>query len=614
MSGAFFMAEIKTYAENYNIPLQEAYKQRRPLFLGNVASTQDIDTLIARAKEEAGLANFNKDAVERENALYQQQEAEAKLQEEIKEWENKVDKFESGELNPRKPVIMLRNTPLVLTLLGADKNLTISTEYETLNKVLRDKHKLPDGVTKQIPQAMTDPIMIFKSATVGGDFVMMLELKDQHEATVVVPVSLKYDGLGGYTVNYVSSIYGQKNTETNKPRNHWFINQIEQGNLVYQNNKKSRKWSASSGLQLPRVGQKVTLNGKIQSILTENDLSRAKQANPTFYQDNSIIQGSITPVEGAKSIIRFFQATDISTGFHEFGHYMRFAMKQKADLENARTQDIKDWKKACEFVGAKDGEIWTREQEEKFTDAVMEYLHTGEAPSKGLKRVFANIARWLTKLYQKVSRSGIEISPEMKAVFDRQLATEKEILAARQKIGISEVNSILTNIQESDLSYLSDEERERYNALVHESDIDAYSSLLEKKGRELEENRKTWKQNAEIAFKLDRDNQELAYIMDKGGIYLSEDLLDQYQISLQAIKKARPFQYNKIFTADKSKSVDIDIIAERFGFEGNGAIADLFGQLAAIPNKQTFINNYMAEQELLWRQFGEKNRRTFWTD
>ncbi len=76
---SLFTAKIKTYAENYNIPLQEAYKQRRPLFLGNVASTQNIDTLIARAKEEAGLAIFNKDAVERENALYQQQEEASKI-------------------------------------------------------------------------------------------------------------------------------------------------------------------------------------------------------------------------------------------------------------------------------------------------------------------------------------------------------------------------------------------------------------------------------------------------------------------------------------------------------------------------------------------------------
>lgn len=603
---SLFMAEIKTYAENYNIPLQEAYKQRRPLFLGNVASTQDIDTLIARAKEEAGLANFNKDAVEKENALYQQQEAEAKLQEEIKEWENKVDDIAASKKIPSSEVLMLKQTPLIMSLIGKD---TLTGKIASENGIYASPHffdgthpNMTPDMRKQIPQALDDPIAIFDSDNPknrkNGDIVFMLDIKDSNGATTIVPVTLNVIGNNRVEINIATSAYTKENNGV--PSDKWFENQIQtKKNARYINGQKMKAWQTGAGVYFPITG---LTNAHKNKIYNENDLVKLKGEYPAYYQEQPVIQGSITPVEGAKSIIRFFTATDISTGFHEFGHYMRFAMKQKADLENARTQDIKDWKKACEFVGAKDGEIWTREQEEKFTDAVMEYLHTGEAPSKGLKRVFANIARWLTKLYQKVSRSGIEISPEMKAVFDRQLATEKEILAARQKIGISEVNSILTNIQESDLSYLSDEERERYNALVHESDIDAYSSLLEKKGRELEENRKTWKQNAEIAFKLDRDNQELAYIMDKGGIYLSEDLLDQYQISLQAIKKARPFQYNKIFTADKSKSVDIDEVAERFGFDGNGAIADLFGQMAAIPNKQSFIDNYMAEQELLWRK------------
>ncbi len=300
-------------------------------------------------------------------------------------------------------------------------------------------------------------------------------------------------------------------------------------------------------------------------------------------------------MEGAKAIIRFFTSADISTGFHEFGHYMQFAMEQKARLENAREQDIQDWKTACDFVGAKEGEAWTREQHEKFADAVLEYLHRGEAPSKNLKRVFANIARWLTKLYEKISHSGVEINPQLKEVFDRQLATEKEILAARQKLGIAETNPILSSVQERDLAFLSPEKREQFNALAQDSDIDAYSAMTEKKGRELEEHKKIWNSNAELAYQLDKDTVLLEQIIDEGGIYIDEDLREQYRESLVETHRQRPAQYNAIFTSDKSKSVDIELAAERFGFEGPGAVDSFMGHIASLPNKERFIAEYVAE-------------------
>lgn len=602
---SLFMAEIKTYAENYNIPLQEAYKQRRPLFLGDVASTQDIDTLIARAKQEAGLANFNKDAVERENALYQQREAERieaeqKLQSDLQAWEKTVEDVLSGKnIKKTEPFTMLSNTPLVLEFIGGKKELPVKITYNVIKKIA-NKHNLSIDTIKQIPQKMTDPIAVFESATIKGDYVMMLELQDSNNATIVVPIALNQksgkDKL--YEVNIVTSAYGRQNIN-GTANDIWFNNQVDNGKLRYWDEKKYRYWLRTRGLYLPKG---ITNNDIYKQMLkTKDDLVKLKNQYPAYYQEQPVIQGSITPVEGAKSIIRFFTATDISTGFHEFGHYMQFAMEQKARLENAREQDIQDWNIACDFVGAKQGEAWTREQHEKFADAVLEYLHKGEAPSKGLKRVFANIARWLTKLYEKISHSGVEINPEIKAVFDRQLATEKEILAARQKLGIAETNPILSSIQERDLAFLSPEKRERFNALVQDSDIDAYGAMTEKKGKELEEHKKIWNSNAELAYQLDNNTVLLEQIIDEGGIYIDEDLREQYRESLVETHRQRPAQYNAIFTSDKNKSVDIELAAERFGFEGPGAVDSFMGHIASLPNKERFIAEYVAEQEILWR-------------
>lgn len=367
-----FMGTIKTYAENYNLPLQDAYNKLRPYFLGDVATTQDVDSLVSRMKQEAGLANFNKEAIQTENTLYQQ-EAEVKLNTEIAEWENFVSELEH---RPRNSVLMLKQTPLVMHLIGADfKELYASPHVfdgmfpgEQTNPNLNIHLNIDDNVLKQIPQALTDPIAVYRNPKNGDRFTFLTDLQDKHSAYVAV--AIEFDATHDRAeVNLAVTAYA-KNDKNGKPVFDWFVNNGEF--LVYVNRDKDKIFWKKNRQQLSQAVD--NMNGVMSAganslwdvsrsyklnVKDESDLVKLKEQYPTFYHDNTIIQGSITPVEGAKSIIRFFKATDISTGFHEFGHYMRFVMKQKADLENARTQDIEDWKTACEFVGAKEGEVWT---------------------------------------------------------------------------------------------------------------------------------------------------------------------------------------------------------------------------------------------------------------
>lgn len=316
---SLFMAEIKTYAENYNIPLQEAYKQRRPLFLGNVASTQDVDTLIARAKEEAGLANFNKDAVERENALYQQQEAEAKLQGEIAEWENVITSLEK---KPRNNILMLKQTPLAMKLVSADfKELHVAPHlFDGIfpNEKKNEKHNshpnIDRDVLKKIPEALTDPIAVYRDNKNGDRFIFVTELTDKNGAYIIVPVDFEGKNRRA-NINLVLTSYAKD--KNNKANFDWFIKNIK--NIVYINRKKDKEfWQKNKHLlkqasanvngvmyagsnSLWDVSQSLKLN-----IYNESDLVKLKNQYPAYYQEQPVIQGSITPVEGAKSIIRFF--------------------------------------------------------------------------------------------------------------------------------------------------------------------------------------------------------------------------------------------------------------------------------------------------------------------
>lgn len=359
---------------------------------------------------------------------------EEKLQADLHAWQKTVDKFEKGELNPRKPVIMLRNTPLVLSLLGADKDLTVSTNYRTLNKVLREKHKLPVDVMKQVPEAMTDPIMIFKSATVANDYVMMLDLKDDKGATVVVPVSLNYDGIASYTVNYVPSVYGRQNP-VGTPNNNWFINQIEQGNLVYQNNKKSREWRTSSGKYYPRVGSDLITHGRNKNILTDKDLSRAKNTNPTYYQ-NSSPRGLIrfNPKTQEAMITVFKDKKDFSTVLHETSHYFLQTLANAYQMENAPAWVKENFETLAREMGFDPSQPLSTETHERFARLGEAYFREGKAPREELAGAFNMFKGWLTSLYRYVSKllGRDSLNDEIRSVFDNMLATEEQIELAKR--------------------------------------------------------------------------------------------------------------------------------------------------------------------------------------
>lgn len=76
---------------------------------------------------------------------------------------------------------MLRQTPLVLQMFGVE-NLPVMTTYNVMEKVIDGKHHLPTELVRQIPASMAEPIMVFRSDAFGGEFVLMLDLKDENGA------------------------------------------------------------------------------------------------------------------------------------------------------------------------------------------------------------------------------------------------------------------------------------------------------------------------------------------------------------------------------------------------------------------------------------------------
>lgn len=142
-----------------------------------------------------------------------------------------------------------------------------------------------------------------------------------------------------------------------------------------------------------------------------------------FEQNNDDIQGSYTP---EKRLIKIAKSKTMSTFVHESGHYFFDVIEKIVNSGEAPQGLMDDYMKIREYVGAAEGKVLTVEQHEKFADAFVNYLATGKAPSKGLRKAFHTFKNWLFTVFGGV-RLNPALNPEITAVFDRMLASKREI-------------------------------------------------------------------------------------------------------------------------------------------------------------------------------------------
>jgi hypothetical protein len=159
------------------------------------------------------------------------------------------------------------------------------------------------------------------------------------------------------------------------------------------------------------------------------DQTGESDLHPSFEQAS---RGRITFGQGA-AIIQLFEGRDASTLIHETGHLWLEELKADAERPDA-PDDIKaDWEAVKAHLGVK-GELST-DQHETFARSFEAYLMEGQAPSAGLASVFHRFRAWLTSIYRHVTSLGVNVSPELRGVFDRMLATDDEIDAVSAKDG-----------------------------------------------------------------------------------------------------------------------------------------------------------------------------------
>ena len=143
---------------------------------------------------------------------------------------------------------------------------------------------------------------------------------------------------------------------------------------------------------------------------------------------NQSVNGMTEIMSDGERIISIFKTADRSTFLHEMGHVFFDDIQKLASMDNAPKQLLDDWNTLKEWSCWVDGDnVDNTKAHEKFARGWESYLRSGEAPTKGLQRVFRQFSKWLTRIYRSVQRLGGEVPSDIKDIMARMIATQDDI-------------------------------------------------------------------------------------------------------------------------------------------------------------------------------------------
>ncbi len=195
--------------------------------------------------------------------------------------------------------------------------------------------------------------------------------------------------------------------------------------------------------------------------ITPEMKAAALEAQPLFQRRPDGARGSVLlPTEpGRAPVTNLFEGADLSTFLHESGHYFLHILQDIAKRGDGSASMQADWQTILQWWGqnipgiAKDGGVTEDHvraylergttgdplldravnvgMQEQWARAYETYLMEGKAPSLALRSAFEAFSAWLMEVYRKVKGDlNVNVSSELREVFDRLLATDEEIAQA----------------------------------------------------------------------------------------------------------------------------------------------------------------------------------------
>lgn len=229
------------------------------------------------------------------------------------------------------------------------------------------------------------------------------------------------------------------------------------------------------------------------------------QLEKRFYQNNTNTRGSFSP---SSNTITLLKNADLSTFLHELGHsFLEMDVNLAAQL-SGNTQLTEGEQEILNDVGSLfnwfglQGNIsaqldqWyamtldeQRTYHEQMAEGFESYLFEGKAPSIELQPLFQRMRAWFMHVYRNLSKylsdAGESLTPEVRSVFDRMLASTEQIKLSQQ------ARSMLPLFETADQAGMTPDEFAAYQRLDPQATQDAIAELQSRGLRDMK-----WLSNA----------------------------------------------------------------------------------------------------------------------
>lgn len=144
------------------------------------------------------------------------------------------------------------------------------------------------------------------------------------------------------------------------------------------------------------------------------------------------------------SVITLLQNADLSTFLHESGHFFLEVLNDMASRPDVPADITDDMAKVLAWFGVPDLATWNgmdleakRPHHEAFARGFEAYLFEGRAPSSDLGGLFSRFRSWLVNVYKSLTALQVNLSTEVRGVFDRMLASSEAITQAERDAALA---------------------------------------------------------------------------------------------------------------------------------------------------------------------------------